>query len=73
LEGRGSISLEIERIDLAAGVYYLDVGAFEGGWSYAFDYQWHCCRIEVKGPDGHKGILMPPVKWTLNRLEEGAL
>jgi homopolymeric O-antigen transport system ATP-binding protein len=35
LVGEGRIRLTIDRLDLVAGNYYVDVGAYEREWSYA--------------------------------------
>lgn len=59
----GSIRFEIDRLDLAAGRYFLDVGVFEGTWKHAYDYHWHVYPFTVEGPGDHKGLLAPPCRW----------
>ncbi len=63
LQGRGEISFEIDRLELAAGTYFLDVGIFESDWKHAYDYHWHAYPFTVEGAPAHKGILAPPCRW----------
>jgi lipopolysaccharide transport system ATP-binding protein len=65
LKGRGSIRLTIERLDLAAGSYFIDVGVFEPAWTHAYDYHWHAYQIHVDSAAGHKGVIAPPCAWAL--------
>lgn len=61
--GQGRVSLWLERLDLNEGQYYIDVGAYERGWSYAYDYHWQVYPIVVSSSGGEKGILRPPHRW----------
>lgn len=63
LNGRGEILFEIDRLELAAGNYFLDVGIFESDWKHAYDYHWHAYPFTVEGAPAHKGILAPPCRW----------
>ena len=63
LQGEGIISLILERLDLVAGRYYVDVGVYQADWEYAYDYHWHAYPIQVQGSTGEKGILRPPHSW----------
>jgi lipopolysaccharide transport system ATP-binding protein len=65
VKGSGTIRLAIERLDLGAGSYFVDVGVFESNWSHAYDYHWHVYQLTVAGGSGHKGILAPPCRWSL--------
>jgi lipopolysaccharide transport system ATP-binding protein len=64
LQGEGRIGLTIDRLDLGAGRYYVDVGAYEREWSYAYDYHWHVYPLRVAG-NGGKGLLSAPHRWSL--------
>ena len=35
MNGGGQVALELERLDLNGGAYYVDVGLYERGWAYA--------------------------------------
>lgn len=61
--GKGSIRFEIDRLDLGAGLYFVDVGVFEAEWRHAYDYHWHVYPFTVDGATEHKGLLAPPVRW----------
>jgi lipopolysaccharide transport system ATP-binding protein len=59
----GTIRLNLERLDLAPGDYYVDVGLYEESWAYAYDYHWHAYPIQITGHKQEKGILRPPQQW----------
>ncbi|MFN8467350.1 MAG: ABC transporter ATP-binding protein [Caldilineaceae bacterium] len=63
---KGGMKVQFERLDLAEGVYYVDVGAYAGDWSVTYDYHWHVHKLTVGGPgrpDEGKGPLRPPFHW----------
>lgn len=62
-QGRGWITLHLERLDLNIGRYYIDVGVYEKNWAYAYDYHWHTYPLLICSPRGGKGILRPPQRW----------
>ena len=64
-DGRGSIRFTMDRIDLAAGSYFLDVGVFEATWKHAYDYHWHAHPFTVEGGGGQTGLLAPPCRWVM--------
>jgi lipopolysaccharide transport system ATP-binding protein len=67
LYGRGKVSLCFERLDLAKGEYYINVGAYEQTWSYAYDYHHNIYKLLVHSVYGDdKSILQPPVNWIIN-------
>jgi lipopolysaccharide transport system ATP-binding protein len=63
VQGKGHITLQLERLDLTGGQYYVDVGAYERNWAYAYDYHWHVYPLLVHATEGEKGILRPPHGW----------
>ena len=65
VRGRGTVTLDLERVDLVGGEYFVDVGAYERSWAYAYDYHWHAYPLAVHAADGDKGILRPPARWSL--------
>jgi lipopolysaccharide transport system ATP-binding protein len=68
IEDRGQITLQIERLDLAQGQYFVDVGVFHHHWDYAYDYHWHVYPLQVRSPTSSKGIVHPPHYWQVSRL-----
>lgn len=63
LQGRGRVVLSIDRLDLAAGDYYIDVGIHHQDWAYAYDYHWHVYSLEIGAHTAQKGLLLPPHTW----------
>jgi lipopolysaccharide transport system ATP-binding protein len=63
VHGVGQVALTIERLDLNAGLYYLDVGAYQEGWGYAYDYQWRVYPLTVSPTGQAKGVLHAPMRW----------
>jgi lipopolysaccharide transport system ATP-binding protein len=67
-DGITSLTLTIDRLDLAPGSYDLAFGLYAEDWSTTFDYHHRVHRISVAGVVRGKGVLAPPVRW---RREEG--
>jgi lipopolysaccharide transport system ATP-binding protein len=65
VQGRGEIVLTLERLDLAPGVYNLDVGVYRSDWEYAYDYHYQAYSFTIEAPPGEKGLLRPPHHWEL--------
>jgi len=65
LHGQGVIALDFERLDLAGGEYYVDVGVYQKDWAYAYDYHWRVYPLTVRPSPGEKGVLRPPHRWEL--------
>ncbi len=61
----GQISLHLERLDLAQGIYYVDVGIYHHDWADAYDYHWQVYPLEIRANGGGKGILHPPHRWVV--------
>lgn len=62
---QGQIRLTFDRLDLASGSYWLDVGVYPADWSYAYDYHWQVYPLLVETPLAGKGPLRPPHEWRL--------
>lgn len=64
VSGRGEVVLDLHRLDLRAGNYYVDVGLYERAWQYAYDYHWHAYPLEVtpaaRDRSGHRSA---PHRW----------
>lgn len=61
--GEGQVTLELDRLDLTSGSYFVDVGVYEQNWSYAYDYHWHVYSLLIESEINQTGILNPPQKW----------
>ncbi|HEX6387562.1 MAG TPA: ABC transporter ATP-binding protein, partial [Anaerolineae bacterium] len=68
IQGKGQITLHLDRLDLMGGTYYLDIGVYEQNWRYAYDYHWHVYPLLVQAPGGERGVLRPPHRWQLGHV-----
>jgi lipopolysaccharide transport system ATP-binding protein len=55
--------IELERLDLGSGDYFVDVGLYAPGWTHPLDYRWHARSFAVRG-FGQPGKLTPPHRWS---------
>ena len=62
-EGKGTIRLHVDRLDLGNGQYYINPGVYEKSWAYAYDYHWHVYPLYVRSTVHQKTILCPPYRW----------
>ncbi|NEV62208.1 ATP-binding cassette domain-containing protein [Thiorhodococcus minor] len=65
----GTAVLSLQRLDLASGAYFVNVGIFRTDWRYAYDYHWHVYPLQITGGSAGEGVLAPPFAW---QLEQGA-
>jgi lipopolysaccharide transport system ATP-binding protein len=72
IAGRGEIVLHLQRLDLAGGKYFVDVGIFEHQWAFGYDYHWHVYPLTIESPRVEVGFLNPPHVWELARPIETA-
>jgi lipopolysaccharide transport system ATP-binding protein len=63
VQGEDVLTLQIDRLDLAAGKYFVDIGVYEQAWAYAYDFHWHVYPFLVASPFAGKGLLRPPHQW----------
>jgi lipopolysaccharide transport system ATP-binding protein len=66
LDAKGSLRFQIDRLDLAAGEYFVNVGMYKQDWSYAYDLHWQAYPLTIAGEASGKGILNPPMRWELS-------
>jgi lipopolysaccharide transport system ATP-binding protein len=69
ISGRGEIVLHLQRLDLAGGKYFVDVGVFEHEWAFGYDYHWHVYPLTIQSPRIEVGFLNPPHVWELGARE----
>ncbi|MBD2578572.1 ABC transporter ATP-binding protein [Oscillatoria sp. FACHB-1406] len=73
VEGEGQISLQIDRVDLSGGSYFVDVGIYERDWTYAYDYHWHVYPLEICSAVDGNSILNPPLRWEMGAVRMPSL
>lgn len=59
----GTVRLEFDRMDLGAGTYAVEVGAYTRDWK-PLDYIWEAMTFNVSG-SGDPGMVTPPRQWSL--------
>jgi lipopolysaccharide transport system ATP-binding protein len=65
LSKSGTLQLTIERLDLAAGQYFVDVGVYEQEWSHAYDYHWQVYSLTIASSTHVNSWLHPPFHWKI--------
>jgi lipopolysaccharide transport system ATP-binding protein len=65
IQGRGCVSLYIERLDLNTGRYVVDVGCFAQDWAYAYDYRRTESPFVIRGNGASDPVLTAPHRWEL--------
>jgi lipopolysaccharide transport system ATP-binding protein len=59
------ITLYVDRLDLNAGEYYVDVSIYEGNWRYAYDSHFQVYQFFVTNINKFDGIISPPHQWIM--------
>jgi lipopolysaccharide transport system ATP-binding protein len=62
IKGRGTITLELDRLDLRGGAYNVSAGIFEPSWAYPYDYVSESASFVVPGIQAIGGF-NPPHRW----------
>ncbi len=60
----GTVRLHLDRLDLAGGHYFLDVGIYEANWERPYAMLWKARSFDVRGQPA-TGLLVPPRSWTI--------
>lgn len=63
--GSIELRLDLDRLDLANGDYWLSGGAFSVDFAECFDYAWEAVPLTIDGPH-EAGPLVPPMRWSVN-------
>lgn len=63
--GSSKIKLNLARLDLSGGQYYVNVGIFPADWGQPHDYHWQRHSLSIQGPKNEKSILYPPRQWEI--------
>lgn len=62
--------LDIFRLDMREGKYFVDVGIYERDWRYAYDYHWHVYPIQVLPAPINPGHRATPHRWSFSESGE---
>ncbi|MBE9076939.1 Wzt carbohydrate-binding domain-containing protein [Romeria aff. gracilis LEGE 07310] len=58
------IQLQIERLDLVQGTYYINPSIFSTNWEQTYDLHWHRYPVVIKASAPQRGVLYPPMGWS---------
>lgn len=61
----GRIRLTLDRQELAAGQYYVEVGVYESGWAVVYDYHFRVYPLRIQSRQFGEGIMHLPYRWEL--------
>ncbi|MDZ4306948.1 ABC transporter ATP-binding protein [Allopontixanthobacter sp.] len=64
--GTRKVALQLDRLDLAPGNYYVNVGLYKDDWDHTLDFHWHAYPLTVVGDVGGKGVMAPPRRWRVD-------
>ena len=65
IRGTGQVAIRFDRLDLANGLYHIDVGVYEQDWAYAYDFHMGVYPLEVVSGSQGTGVLQPPHQWVI--------
>lgn len=65
-----SLQVQIDRLDLVAGNYFVNPGIFSTDGAQTYDFQQNLYPLTVRATDPGKGFLSPPMRWVSS--SEGA-
>lgn len=63
VDGLGQLQLNIERLDLNSGEYFVNVGIYPELSDGIYDQHWHAYPFLVRSPIQIKSLLYPPHQW----------
>jgi lipopolysaccharide transport system ATP-binding protein len=64
----GRVCVRIERLELGAGSYFINIGVFASDWSHAYDYHSDVYPLTIEGASAHKGLIAPKCRWEFEAL-----
>jgi lipopolysaccharide transport system ATP-binding protein len=73
LAGRAHVHFTVDRLELGTGRYFVNVGVYETEWSYAYDHHVNAYPLQIAGPNAHRGVVAPPVRWRMESRERDHL
>jgi hypothetical protein len=66
------MTADLERLDLAPGLYSFDVGLFSADWDRTYDFHKAAYELHVTGGDPSGAVWAPPVAWTVSDVSADA-
>jgi lipopolysaccharide transport system ATP-binding protein len=63
--GHHCLQLELDRLDLCGGEYFVNVGLHTRDWSITYDSQWHQHALHIRWTPAEQTLLYPPRRWQI--------
>lgn len=63
------LRVDMDRIDLVGGRYFIDLGLYHRDWTTVYDYHQAVYPVRVRGPGGGDGIVATSTTWTASSRE----
>jgi lipopolysaccharide transport system ATP-binding protein len=63
--GSHQISLDLDRLDLTGGEYFINVGLYAGDWSFTYDGHWNLHPLTIGWTPPEQTLLYPPRRWSV--------
>jgi lipopolysaccharide transport system ATP-binding protein len=63
--GAHRLHLDLDRLDLSGGAYFINVGLYARDWSFTYDYHWHQHPLTIDWTPAEQTLLYPPRRWSL--------
>jgi lipopolysaccharide transport system ATP-binding protein len=71
--GNHAIQLEVERLDLCGGDYFVNVGLHSGDWAKTYDHHWHQHALQIRWTPPEQTLLYPPRRWQVMAAADPAI
>ncbi|MBD2036600.1 Wzt carbohydrate-binding domain-containing protein [Leptolyngbya sp. FACHB-321] len=62
-KGPHRLQLQIDRLDLIQGHYFINPGIFSPDWQQIYDFHWHRYPLTISADAPQTGMLNPPMRW----------
>lgn len=63
------LQLQIDRLELVGGEYFLNAGVFTPDWQHTYDFHWHRYPLTISAFTPQQGVLNPPLQWHIPIIE----
>jgi hypothetical protein len=67
--GNGTIALCIDGLELDNGEYFVNIGAYEKNWTFAYDFHWQVYSLSIRFYQSLRKAKNPQVYWELKNVD----
>jgi hypothetical protein len=68
IEGRGGVTLRLDRLDVNTGHYYVSAGCYARGWEQLYDHLHNARDIRIWGDGTPEAVMNTPHRWEVSPL-----